>query len=101
MVCYDLKKTEFKVEFNRFVFYFSSDIMQKKFESNIKEFCESEKFKIQGRFNIEVELNDYFSIVYYSKLEKRGFRVYDKIREGEILCLKDIKLNGELLTNLS
>jgi len=46
-----------------------------------------------------VELDDYADIVYYSKVEKRGFYVVSRETKGVINWLGNIILDGRIRTN--
>lgn len=83
-ICYDLRNSDYKVNINGLIFYFSSIIYLNKFKSNIKQYIEIESIKIKNKYGININLDYYLSISYYKKLEKRGFRVFDEIQNKEI-----------------
>lgn len=62
----------------------------KKFIDNHNKFVDEQfqKFKMKYGVYIDVQLNfelrKYFTMVYYKKIEKRGYRVIDIIRNKEI-----------------
>lgn len=58
-----------------FTFYFSSRLYLEKFKNNVDEYVENESRKINAKYNVNVDLNNYFMVAFYSKIEKRGFLI--------------------------
>lgn len=75
---YDIEKSKLKCEFNQFTFYFSSDLYFKKFINNVKDYIKDENRKLKIKFGFDIDGTDYFAISFYKRIEKRGFKVYDR-----------------------
>lgn len=71
----DIKNSNFKVKYADYVFYFSSEFYKKKFESNVDNFVKVENIKIQNKYKVKIDLKQYFAVVYYKLVEKRGFYI--------------------------
>lgn len=96
-----LEESEFKHETENYIFYFSSLFYLEKFLSEIEDFHKKVTFKFFSLYNMPVYLKDYSYLVYYNKVEKRGFHVYDKINNEVIKWLGDIILSGQIKTKES
>lgn len=71
----DLKNSNYVYEYNNFKFYFSSELYLKKFTENLSYFIFMETTKIINKYRVKINLNFYFAISLYTKIEKRGFYV--------------------------
>ena len=98
IIFYNIEQSNFTFSTETFTFVFSSLFNLHRFIKNYKENRENEAYKIYSRFNIDIIAVDYFDIILYSLIEKRGFKI---IKKGGVVlkCLKDITLNGEIRTN--
>ena len=83
-ICLNLNESEYYFKYKGLVFYFSSEFYKKKFADEISSFIETETFKIQVKYNININFDILLMISLYKKIEKRGFRIYDE-ETGEIL----------------
>lgn len=73
----DIEESDYKLELYDMTFYFSSEFNKSRFYKGVKDYIKSEEDKLKARYNIyNIDFKEYFSIVYYNKIEKRGFRVY-------------------------
>ena len=95
-ICYDLKKSPFKLEVpydgDVLTYMFSSESYKNKFYNGIVGNREKINESLSNRFGIKV-INDILcDIKLYSSIEKRGFCILKG--EGIIECQKDIILNG-------
>lgn len=86
----DLQSTPYKAKYGKNIFYFSSELHLKKFTTRIKEYVRMEIAKFQIRYNIEVEsispylepdLEIYFAIALYKKIENRGYRIENEMEQ--------------------
>jgi hypothetical protein len=68
----------------------------KNFVDRQKAHREQMKYMLSSRYNIEIDAVDYFDIILYSGIERRGFRITDKRNRGVYVCLKEITLSGEI-----
>ena len=83
-ICLNLNESEYYFKYKGLIFYFSSEFYKKKFVDNIQNYIENETFKLQVRYNINIDFDVLFMISLYKKIEKRGFRVYDEENKKEI-----------------
>lgn len=83
-ICLNLNESEYFFNYKGLIFYFSSEFYKKKFVDNIQNYIENETFKLQIRYNINIDFDVLFMISLYKKIEKRGFRVYDEENKKEI-----------------
>lgn len=93
-ICLNLNESEYFYQYKGLIFYFSSEFYKKKFASSIKNYIENETFKLQVKYNINLNFDIMFMISLYRKIEKRGFRIFDTINE------KEITQNVGLITNI-
>lgn len=77
---YDITKSEYISNINKFIFYFSSKFNKNRFEDGWREFIDEETYKLKAKYHVDLEIDNYLTIVFYKKIEKRGFKVltYDK-----------------------
>lgn len=80
----DLNESEYKISVSGLVFYFSSQFYLDKFSKNVKEFIKEETIKINVKYKVNIDLTIYLMIAFYKKIEKRGFRIYDKVNDKEL-----------------
>lgn len=80
----DLKETEYSITLSGITFYFSSKLYLKKFMDNVNNYVKQENIKLCVKYNVNIDLTLFLMISLYRKIEKRGFRIYDKINNKEI-----------------
>lgn len=80
----DLKESEYKISVSGLTFYFSSKFYLDKFSKNVKEYIKEETIKINVKYKVNIDLTIYLMIAFYKKIEKRGFRIYDKVNDKEL-----------------
>lgn len=85
---YDINKSEYFLSVNQMIFYFSSEFNKARFERNYNLFVEEEKNKLRVKYKVNIDLYDYLLVVFYKKIEKRGFRVLVCSNNG-IINLKE------------
>ncbi|MFR8117258.1 MAG: early protein GP4 [Clostridia bacterium] len=83
-ICLNLTESEYFFKYKGLIFYFSSEFYKKKFTKEITNYIETETFKLQVKYNINVNFDLLFMLALYKKIEKRGFRVYDEVNNKEI-----------------
>ena len=88
----DLTKSTYFYKTKNFTYIFSSELYLNKFIDNLKDNRIKLKNRLESRFRIKVNLDDYFDFILYDTIEKRGFLI--KTAEGDIFCLKEVTLNG-------
>lgn len=77
-IFYDISLSDICVNIDNYKFYFSSDLYRDKFISNYQNFVKAENDKINVKYKMSGDFKEYLTIIYYMKIEKRGFRVYYK-----------------------
>lgn len=83
-ICLNLNESEYKLTLEGITFYFSSKVYLEKFKNKVKEFISIETAKIYVKYKINLNLDIYFMIAFYKRIEKRGFRVFDEVNKKEI-----------------
>ena len=83
-IYYNIKETTYFYTIYNIRLYFSSKFYMKKYKNEIEGYInkEAQKIKIKYRFNIN--MNEILALVYYKKIEKRGFYAYNMTKEKEI-----------------
>lgn len=95
----NLEETEFTYNTDHFIFYFSSLFYKNKFTEEVQDFRDKINNKFKGLYLMPTNLDDYADIVYYSKVEKRGFRVKIIETNEVVKWLGSITLDGVIRTN--
>lgn len=72
---YDLTNSEYYAKVDKYIFYFSSEFNKNRFLEGYINFSINETNKLKARYHVGISINDYLLIVFYKKIEKRGFRV--------------------------
>ena len=88
----DLNESDIVTNYDEFRFYFSSKFNKERFEKNIDNFIKIESARIYNKYRVQIYLNLYLSIVFYKKIEKRGYRI-EEILTGKRLNNSTIILN--------
>ena len=80
---YNLNNSNYISEINDYIFYFSSIFNKRRFDDGYLQFTIDEMAKLRAKYHVNIDLMNYLTIVFYKKIEKRGFRVlsYNDNRE--------------------
>jgi len=80
---YDIERSNFKVEFNSLVYYFTSETVAKKFKERVQDYVNQQNLQFISKYGFELKgkIVDFFAISLYKKMERRGFRIYSKNKE--------------------
>lgn len=97
-IYYNIDESIYIYHTDNYIYYFSSKFYLDKFVEELKTNRSELKYKLSSRFNIEINCIDYFDFILYSKIEKRGFKVDNKITREVVTCLSQVKLDGEIKT---
>ena len=81
IIYYDINKSPYVYKTLYFDFYFSSQFYMNKFKSNYSTYIQNETDKLKVKFGQSVTFIKPLILDYYKKVEKRGFRVYDKVED--------------------
>ena len=93
----DLKESEYKINYNGLIYYFSSELYMYKFKNNVKQFIIEETAKIKAKYKINIYLDTMLTLSFYKKIEKRGFRVVYKENEKTIELTQDVLIANQIL----
>ena len=93
----DLKESEYKINYNGLIYYFSSELYMYKFKNNVKQFIVEETAKLKTKYKINIYFDTMLTIAYYKKIEKRGFRIVYKINEKETELTEEVLLANQIL----
>lgn len=63
-------------------FYFSSEFNRNRFNRNYKEYVREQTARIKNKFHVNIKLDEYLLVALYKKIEKRGFRIYQKLNNS-------------------
>lgn len=83
-ICLNIKESKYYVMKYGLIFYFSSELYLNKFTNNVDNFVITESLKMKNKYQINSNLELYFALSYYKKIEKRGFYIYDDVLKKEI-----------------
>lgn len=90
----NIEESDYSFKIGELTFYFSSLTYLNKFKSGYKEFIAAESLKLENRYNIYCNFWLYFLIVFYNKIEKRGFKILngnDRINDNKTFLNVDFK----------
>ena len=92
-IYYDLNETLYTYRLLDLKFYFSSKKYRDKFIKDSKDFCKLETFKFEQRYQTRLLNNDYFLILLYNKIEKRGFLVEVISKKKKLYAIPSVKFD--------
>ena len=93
----DLKESDYKINYNGLIYYFSSELYMYKFKNNVKQFIIEETAKIKAKYKINIYIDTMLTLSFYKKIEKRGFRVVYKENEKTIELTQDVLIANQIL----
>lgn len=77
---------------NNLKFYFSSKFNINRFREKVGNYIDVELSKIKNKYQItDIDLKLFFAIVFYTKIEKRGFKIIDLDKDILYHKKEDIK----------
>lgn len=74
-IYYNLEDSDITYDFKGYTFTFSSDLYRDKFVDRVENYVKVENEKLNARYNLVGDFRGYLAVVYYKKIEKRGFLV--------------------------
>lgn len=93
----DLKESDYKLNYNGLIYYFSSKLYMNKFKNNVKQFIVEETSKLKTKYKINIYFDTMLTLSFYKKIEKRGFRVVYKENEKTIELTQDVLIANQIL----
>lgn len=91
-IYWDLYETEYYYDLDGLRYYFSSEFYKNKFITKVKDYVNTETLKLVRNNHVACNFDLYFQLSFYSRTEKRGFRVVD-LSNNKQLYPKDIIIN--------
>lgn len=89
----DIEKSNYTLEIDNIIFYFSSLFNLDRFEKRYKDYTDLEERKIINKYHVSIDMKKYLLICLYNNIEKRGFLIE--------VNNKRIKENGyQIIANL-
>lgn len=88
-VIYDIKESDYCYKINNLEFYFTSVFNLRRFVSNFKFYIKEETHKLQSKYHVNIDITNYLLVVFYKKIEKRGFKVLAYYPNNDIIELKE------------
>lgn len=85
---YDINKSSYHFIVNDYDYYFSSIFNLKRFSNNYDYFVEEETNKLRAKYKVNIDIYDYLVMVFYKKIEKRGFKVLIH-KDNDIIEVKE------------
>lgn len=87
-VIHDIKESDYYYKLNEYTFYFSSMFNRDRFITRFSKFVKEENNKLKVKYHVNIDLTSYLLIVFYKKIEKRGFKVLT-YKNNDIIELKE------------
>ena len=95
-ICYDLKNSPYTFTRLGIVYRFSSPLHRKRFCDKLTEREEWACDSLSRRFKCMIDARIFAAMQLYSKVETRGFSVYDSVREVEYSSWQEVHFHGVL-----
>lgn len=80
----DIYESDYYYDLDGIRYYFSSQLYLNKFKDNVINYVNENSIKLKLRYKINLNFDLFFTLSYYKKVEKRGFRVEDISSEKTI-----------------
>lgn len=80
----DIYESDYYYDLDGIRYYFSSQLYLNKFKENVLNYVNENSIKLKLRYKINLNFDLFFTLSYYKKVEKRGFRVVDISSEKTI-----------------
>ena len=79
---YDLNNSEYISKVHDYIYFFSSEFNLNRFNDGLYDFIKTETNKLKAKYHVGIDITDYLSLVFYKRIEKRGFKVitYDEYK---------------------
>lgn len=92
LVYQNIEESIYNIEIGNIKFYFSSSFNLRRFKEKCIEYAVQEERKLINRFHVDIDMQLYFLIAFYKKIEKRGFLIKykDTTYREDILTLNTI-----------
>lgn len=92
LVYQNIEDSVYSIEIDNIEFYFSSSFNLRRFKEKSIEYAMQEERKLINRYHVDINMEIYFLIAFYKKIEKRGFLIKykDTTYREDILTLNTI-----------
>lgn len=78
-IYHDIEDSIFFIDRANMRFYFSSEFNRVRFTKNYRQYIKEQTFRIKNKYHVNIKLDEYLLVALYKKIEKRGFRIYQKL----------------------
>lgn len=92
-IYYDLEETLYTYRIQDLKFYFSSKKYRDKFIKESSEFKKVETFKFENRYGTRLLRDEFFLILLYNKIEKRGFQIEVISKKRKLYAMPSVKID--------
>lgn len=92
-IYYDLDETLYSYRISDLKFYFSSKKYRDKFIKESEEFRKLETYKFENRYGTRLLSNEYFLILLYNRIEKRGFLIEVISKRRKLYANPSVKID--------
>lgn len=73
----NIEDSDYYYDLDGIRYYFSSEFNLGRFKDRVLNYVNEESIKLKLRYKVNVNFDLFFTISYYRKIEKRGFKVVD------------------------
>lgn len=73
----NIEDSDYYYDLDGIRYYFSSEFNLGRFKDRVLNYVNEENIKLKLRYKVNVNFDLFFTISYYRKIEKRGFKVVD------------------------
>lgn len=94
---YQLNNTPYKAEYNRFVFYFSTEKHMRRFEKEVQKRVDWLTDSMSRRFHFDVDCTMLAVFQLYMQIEGRGFQVFDTKTYDEYTNASQLRVMFEVV----
>lgn len=92
-IYYDLNETLYTYRLKDLKFYFSSKKYRDKFIKESKDFCKLETYKLEQRYSTILLNDEFFLILLYNKIEKRGFQIEVISKKRKLYTMPSVRID--------
>lgn len=84
---YDLNNSNYISKVHDYIYYFSSEFNLNRFNDGLYDFIKVETNKLKAKYHVGIDISDYLTLVFYKRIEKRGFKVLTYDNDNNVIEL--------------
>lgn len=84
---YDLNNSNYISKVHDYIYYFSSEFNLNRFNDGLYDFIKVETNKLKAKYHVGIDISDYLTLVFYKRIEKRGFKVLTYDNDNNVVEL--------------